>query len=72
MGSLIAHRIDYNGVAALRGQQHMTSKNKPKYPAATQTRHHRLMACDRLLQHFTIKKLRYLQQKDFFRGWLMD
>ena len=33
MGSLIAHRIDYNGVAALRGQRHIPSKNKPKYPA---------------------------------------
>ena len=35
MGSLIivAHRIDYNGVAALRGQRHIASKNKPKYPA---------------------------------------
>ena len=33
MGSLIAHRIDYNGVAALTGQRHIPSKNKPKYPA---------------------------------------
>ena len=27
MGSIIGHRIDYNGVGALRGQQHTPSKN---------------------------------------------
>ena len=32
MGSIIGHRIDYNGVGALRGQQHIHSKNLPKYP----------------------------------------
>ena len=32
MGSIIGHRIDYNGVGALRGQQHIPSKNLPKYP----------------------------------------
>ena len=32
MGSMIGHRIDYNGVGVLRGQQHIPSKNWPKYP----------------------------------------
>ena len=32
MGSIIGHRIDYNGVAALRGQRHIPSKNLPTYP----------------------------------------
>ena len=32
MGSIIGHRIDYNGLGALRGQQHIPSKNLPKYP----------------------------------------
>ena len=32
MGSKIGHRIDYNGVGALRGQRHIPSKNLPKYP----------------------------------------
>ena len=27
MGSIIGHRIDYNGVGALKGQQHIPSKN---------------------------------------------
>ena len=27
----ICHRIDYNGVGALRGQRHIHSKNLPKY-----------------------------------------
>ena len=27
MGSIIGHRIDYNGVGALRGQRHIPSKN---------------------------------------------
>ena len=27
MGSIIGHRIDYNGVGALRGQQHIPSEN---------------------------------------------
>ena len=32
MGSIIGHRIGYNGVGALRGQRHIPSKNLPKYP----------------------------------------
>ena len=32
MGSIIGHRIDYNGVGVLRGQRHIPSKNWPKYP----------------------------------------
>ena len=32
MGSIIGHRIDYNGVGALRGQRHIPSKNWPKWP----------------------------------------
>ena len=32
MGSIIGHRIDYNGVGALKGQWHIQSKNEPKYP----------------------------------------
>ena len=31
MGSIIGQRIDYNGVGALRGQQHIPSKNLPQY-----------------------------------------
>ena len=31
-GPIIGHRIDYNGVGALRGQRHIPSKNLPKYP----------------------------------------
>ena len=31
MGSIIGHRIDYNGVGAARGQWHIPSKNLPKY-----------------------------------------
>ena len=31
MGSIIGHRIDYNGVGALRGQRHIPSKNSRKY-----------------------------------------
>ena len=31
MGSVIGHRIDYNGVGAQRGQRHIPSKNVPKY-----------------------------------------
>ena len=27
MGSIIGHRIDYDGVGALRGQRHIPSKN---------------------------------------------
>ena len=30
MGSIIGHRIDYNGVGALTGQRHIPSKNLPK------------------------------------------
>ena len=33
MGSIVGHRIDYNGVGVLRGQQHTPSKNWPKYPS---------------------------------------
>ena len=29
--SIIGHRIDYNGVRALRGQRHISSKNLAKY-----------------------------------------
>ena len=32
MGSIIGQKIDYNGVGALRGQQHIPSKHLPKYP----------------------------------------
>ena len=32
MGSIIGHKIDYNGVGALRGQGHIPNKNLPKYP----------------------------------------
>ena len=32
MGSIIGHRIDYNGVGALRGQWNIPSPNVPKYP----------------------------------------
>ena len=32
MGSIIGHKIDYNGVGALTGQGHIPSKNLPKYP----------------------------------------
>ena len=32
MGSITGHRIDYNRAGALRGQQHIPSKNLPKYP----------------------------------------
>ena len=27
MGSIIGHKIDYNGLGALRGQRHIPSKN---------------------------------------------
>ena len=32
MGSIVGHRIDYNGVGVLRGQRHIPSKTWPKYP----------------------------------------
>ena len=32
VGPIIGHRIDYNGVGALKGQRHIPSKNLPKYP----------------------------------------
>ena len=32
MGSIIGHRIDYNGVGALRRQRYRHSKNVPSYP----------------------------------------
>ena len=31
IGSIIGHRIDYNGVGALRGQRHILSKKFLKY-----------------------------------------
>ena len=31
MGSIVGHRIDYNGVGALRGLRHIPSKTWPKY-----------------------------------------
>ena len=30
-GAIIGHRIEYNGVGALRGQRHIPSKKQPKY-----------------------------------------
>ena len=35
IGSIIGHRIDYNGVGALRGQRRIPCKNLPKYPRAS-------------------------------------
>ena len=32
MGSIIGHRIDYNGVEALRGQRHIPSKKITQVP----------------------------------------
>ena len=32
MGCIIGHRIDYNGVGALRGQRHIPSKSQPETP----------------------------------------
>ena len=32
MGSIIGHRIDYNGVGALRGQRHISTKINPSTP----------------------------------------
>ena len=32
MGSINGHRIDYNGIGALRDQRHIPSKNLPKCP----------------------------------------
>ena len=32
MGSIIGHRIDYNGVGALRGQPHIPSKKITEVP----------------------------------------
>ena len=32
MGSIVGHRIDYNGVGVLRRQRHIPSKTWPKYP----------------------------------------
>ena len=31
----MAKKIDYNGLGALRGQLHIPSKHKPKYPPAS-------------------------------------
>ena len=36
MGSIIGHTIDYNRVGALRGEQHIPSKNWPKCPPPPQ------------------------------------
>ena len=38
MESIISHRIDYNGVGALRDQRHIPSKTYPKYPTPTGAR----------------------------------
>ena len=35
MGSIIGHRIDYNGVGALRGQWHIRSKKLTQVPPAS-------------------------------------
>ena len=32
MGSIVGHRIDYNGVGVLRGQRHISSKPDPSTP----------------------------------------
>ena len=32
MGSIIGHRINYNGVCVLRGQWYIATKKLPKYP----------------------------------------
>ena len=32
MGSTIGHRVDYNGVGALRGQRHIPSKSLTQVP----------------------------------------
>ena len=34
MGSIIGHRIDYNGVGALRAQRHIPSKNRLVFDSA--------------------------------------
>ena len=45
MGSIIGHRIDYNGVGALRGQQHIPSKTF-EYPSTPSPRgFERLFLC---------------------------
>ena len=38
MGSINGHRIDYNGIGALRDQRHIPSKNLPKYPPGKNAR----------------------------------
>ena len=38
MGSINGHRIDYNGIGALRDQPHIPSKNLPKYPPGKNAR----------------------------------
>ena len=45
MGYIIGQKIDYNGVGALRGQRHIPSKHKPKYPSPP-PRVHRLLYID--------------------------
>ena len=37
MGSTIGHRIDYNGVGALRGQRHIPAKINPSNPPGATT-----------------------------------
>ena len=39
MGSIIGHRIDYNGVGALRSQRHISSKKLIKYPPSPRSTH---------------------------------
>ena len=38
MRSINGHRIDYNGIGALRDQRHIPSKNLPKYPPGKNAR----------------------------------
>ena len=45
MGSIIGHRIDYNGVGALRGQRRIPGKNLPKNPPPPPRGFERLFSC---------------------------
>ena len=64
MGSLIGHRIDYNGVAALRGQQHILSKtltrepHPPPPPLGEQEPSDDLFQC---FQNFTCHNIYYVR-----------
>ena len=40
MRSIFGHRIDYNGLGVLRGQQHIPSKNYSKYPSSPPAQNH--------------------------------